>query len=327
MLRILLTGFCLAVFCVAAMSPATADDAVTLETIERWTEEVSNWGRWGDDDQLGTLNLITPKKRIAAARLVTAGVSVSLGHNALTEQSADNSSPYEHSMTTLDIPGAQDWRFDAVKVAPHGFAHTHVDALCHRLKAGKLYNGYSADTITDSGCAKVGIDNLSNGVFTRGVLIDIPRLKGVPWLEPGVAIYSRDLEAWERKAGVQVGAGDVLLVRTGRWARRAKLGPWAAGEGAAGLHPSCGKWLRERDIAAIGGDIGTDVNPSKVDGEPFPLHLLALYAMGMPIFDNLDLQALSEEAATQNRWEFLFTAAPLRVLGGTSSPLNPIATF
>ncbi len=327
MLKTLLLSFSFAGVCTAAITTANADETVTLETIERWVEEVSNWGRWGDADEAGTLNLITPAKRVAAARLVTEGVSVSLGHDAMTAKTVDNGSPYEHSMTTLDIPGAENWRFDAIKVAPHGFAHTHVDALCHRLKAGKLYNGFSADVITDSGCAKVGIDNLKDGVFTRGVLIDIPRLKGVPWLEPTVAIYPEDLEAWEKKVGVRVGAGDVLLVRTGRWARRAAQGPWPAGEGAAGLHPSCGKWLRERDVAVIGGDVGNDVNPSGIEGEPFPLHLLALYAMGMPILDNLDLERLAAEAAKQKRWEFLFTAAPLRIVGGTASPLNPIATF
>lgn len=310
-----------------ASSAANVHETPTIKTIDRWVQEVSNWGRWGDADESGTLNLITPEKRVAAARLVTAGISVSLGHNAMTEKTVDNNSPYEHSMITLNLPGAENSRFDSIKVESHGSAHTHVDALCHQLKAGELYNGYSADVITDSGCAKLGIDNLKNGVFTRGILIDVPRLKGVPWLEPGVAIYPEDLEAWEKQASIRVGAGDVLLVRTGRWARRAAKGPWPMSEGAAGMHPSCAKWLRERDVAAIGGDFANDVIPSGIEGVLFPLHLLAIYAMGMPIFDNLDLEALSAEAAKQKRWEFLFSAAPLRIVGGTASPLNPIATF
>jgi kynurenine formamidase len=157
--------------------------------------------------------------------------------------------------------------------------------------------------------------------------MDIPRLKGVDYLEPGTAIYAEDLEDWEKQAGFEVAEGDVLLLRTGRWARRDKEGPWRIDQEAAGLHASAVQWLRERGVSVLGSDAGSDVFPSGVEGYTHPVHILVLVALGMPIFDNLDLEALSEEAARQGRWHFLLTAAPMIIEGGTGSPLNPIATF
>jgi kynurenine formamidase len=190
-----------------------------------------------------------------------------------------------------------------------------------------MYNGYSRDLVTPEGCKKLAITNASDGIFTRGVLMDIPRLAGKPWLDPGTPIYPADLEAWEKKAGLRVGSGDVVLIRTGRWARWAAEGPWAIDQRSAGLHASSVAWLRERDVAVLGSDVASDVFPSGVEGESHPVHLLVLYSLGMPIFDNLDLDAVSEAAAARGRWEFLLTAAPIRITEGTGSPLNPIATF
>jgi kynurenine formamidase len=155
----------------------------------------------------------------------------------------------------------------------------------------------------------------------------MPRLKGVESLEPGTPIYPADLEAWEKQAGMKVSSGDVIFIRTGRWALRDAKGPWPASQKSAGLHASCARWLKQRDVAALGSDAASDVMPSGVEGVNQPIHQLVLIAMGMPIFDNCDLEALSQEAARQSRWEFLLTAAPLAVGGGTGSPLNPIATF
>ena len=192
---------------------------------------------------------------------------------------------------------------------------------------GRMYNGFPREAVTPEGCGRLAIDALKDGIFTRGVLIDLPRLRGERWLEPGTPIRPADLEAWEEHAGVKVSPGDVLLLRTGRWARRAAEGPWDVSQRSAGLHASCAPWLRERGVAVLGSDVASDVFPSQVEGYSHPIHLLALVAMGMPIFDNLDLEALGEEAAKRERWEFLLTAAPLPVPGGTGSPLNPIATF
>jgi kynurenine formamidase len=149
----------------------------------------------------------------------------------------------------------------------------------------------------------------------------------VPYLEPGAAIYPEDLDAWEKKTGIKIMAGDVIFVRTGRWARRAAVGPWAVNSGSAGLHASCARWIKQRDVAMIGSDAASDVIPSGVEGVALPIHQLMIVAMGVHIFDNCDLEALSEACAKRNRWDFLLTAAPIAVTGGTGSPLNPVAIF
>ena len=303
-------------------------DTVTRETVDRWMRELSNWGRWGDDDQMGTLNLITPEKRKQAARLVRTGVSVSLSRDTEKEEAIDNPSPFRHTMLNTGAnPVLGQFSVDTLEVSYHGYAHTHMDALCHMFYEGRLYNGFSQQEITDKGAGKLGILNVKNGIFTRGILMDIPRLKGVPYLEPGTPIYPSDLDEWEKKAGVRVSSGDVVFIYTGRWARRDEKGPWDVGQNMAGLYVSAAKWLKERDVAMIGSDAGSDVVPSGVEGVLMPIHQLALIAMGTPIFDNCDLEALAEEARRQKRWEFLLTAAPIAVPGGTGSPLNPIATF
>ena len=183
------------------------------------------------------------------------------------------------------------------------------------------------DVLEAGGARKLGIQNAKNGIFTRGVLVDIPWLRGVDFLEPGTAITSKDLEAWEAKTGVKVGSGDVLLIRTGRFERVRQKGQWNFLEGAAGSHASVAKWLKARDVAVIGSDGVSDVMPSGVEGLFNPLHELVLVGLGMPILDNLDLDQLAREARQRNRWTFLFIGAPLRVPGGTGSPLNPLAVF
>jgi kynurenine formamidase len=173
----------------------------------------------------------------------------------------------------------------------------------------------------------LAVTGFKGGIFTRGVLVDIPRLKGVPWLEPGTAIYPEDLDAWEKQAHVKVGPGDVVFIRTGRFARRAAKGPWAIKDGLAGLYITSAKWLHTRDVAILGSDAAEDVLPSGIDGISQPIHELVLVAMGMPIFDNCDLEEIAKEAAKRKRWDFLVTASPAAVPGATGSVLNPIATF
>ena len=190
-----------------------------------------------------------------------------------------------------------------------------------------MYNGFLRDQVTEKGAARLSIHKLKQGIFARGILMDMARLKGVAYLDPGTAIYPKDLEAWETKAGMKVESGDVVFIRTGRWARRAAVGPWDVGKNAAGLHASCAQWLKQRDVSILGSDASGDVFPSGVDGVTAPIHQLALVALGVHIFDHCDLEALAEAAAKRNRWEFLLTASPLAVPGGTGSPLNPIATL
>jgi kynurenine formamidase len=306
---------------VSTQRASQADRTVTKEQYERWKKELSNWGRWGKDDEIGTLNLITPAKRKAAAGLVREGVSVSLAGDPDTVKGVDNPSPYEHKMNGI---GSDQWG-----VSYHGIAHTHLDALAHINEDGVFYNGYhpNADEVLKAGHHfKNSIHNLKSGVFTRGVLIDIPRLKGVPYLEQGTPIYIEDLEAWEKQSGVKVGPGDALFVRTGVWARRKALGPYARGRTAkdAGLHPSVIPWLKARDIAIMGSDHPQYVSPSEITAAA---HDFALVYLGIHLLDNCDLEALSEAAAARKRWDFLLTMAPIPIVGGTGSPINPIATF
>ena len=301
---------------------------MTAADVERLVKELSNWGRWGKDDQLGTLNLITPAKRKQAAQLVKEGISVSLARIAETKVAPDNPRPFEHKMITTGRNSVGQWAMDRYSVAYHGLAHTHMDALCHLFHRGKMYNGFSRNEVGPDGANKLRIDNIKTGIFTRGILIDIPELRGVKYLDPGTPIYPEELDAWEKRTGLKVTAGDVVFIRTGRWARRDEVGAWDANEeGLAGLHASCAKWLKERDIAMLGSDAASDVIPSGIEGVTHPVHLLTLHAMGVHIFDNCDLEDLSKTAARLKRGEFLITAAPIRVKGGTGSPLNPIAAY
>lgn len=292
--------------------------------IERWSKELSNWGRWGKDDQLGAVHLITPAKRIEAAALVKDGTAVSLAHDDSIEQSVDNNPPFEHRMLTTGADRSAEFALDMYVVTYHTEFVTHLDALSHVFNGESLFNGFPRQSVTQAGAQKLDVLQLKDGIFTRGILFDIPRLKGRPYLNPGEAIYPADLELWERRTGIKVEPGDVVLIRTGRWERRKKLGPFIP---SAGLHASCAPWLHRHDVAVLGSDGASDVAPSGVAGVTMPIHLLAVGSMGMPILDNLDLDQLAEIAANHHRWVFLFTVAPEPVPGGTGSPVNPTAVF
>ena len=293
-------------------------------------KQLSNWNRWGKDDKLGAVNLITSAKRKQAAGLVKEGVSFSLAHDTIFEPAVDNPQPVIRKVTrpgsAASATGMSNTG-DTFFISYHGYVHTHMDALCHFLWDGQMYNGHSKDTVTENGATLNSIHNFKNGIVTRGVLMDMARHKGVEYLEPGAPIYPEDLDAWEKKARVKVGPGDVMFVRTGRWARRAAKGAWPISEGLAGLHVSCAKWMHERNVSILGGDGAQDVVPSGVEGVGQPIHVLVLVAMGMPIFDNCDLELIGREAEQRKRWEFMITASPAAVPGGTGSVLNPIATF
>jgi kynurenine formamidase len=306
----------------SSQSTSTPRHVVTESEYEQWKKTLSNWGRWGRDDEIGALNLITPAKRKQAAALVKEGVSVSMAADVDTVKAVDNANPYEITMNGIGS--------DRIAVSYHGIAHTHLDSLAHINFNGVFYNGYTPDpaVVAKDRHPKNSIHNVKNGIFTRGVLIDIPRLKGVPYLEPGTPIYVEDLEAWEKQAGVKVGPGDALFVRTGVWARRKAQGPWlrgrAPGGKSAGLDPSVIPWLKQRDIAILGSDHPQYVSPSNLSAA---VHDFALVYLGVHLFDNCDLEALADAAAAKKRWDFLLTAAPLPIPGGTGSPANPIATF
>ena len=299
-------------------------EPLPTDVVLAFHDSLSNWSRWGDDDQLGALNLITPDVTTAAAATVATGRTVSCARPLDTAPSADNPSPVAHHMTGTHTEG---WGADYVALAPHGFATSHLDALCHIFHEGKLYNGYATETVTAHGATRLGIHRLRSGIVTRGVLLDIPALRGVDALEPGEAIFPEDLEAAEERAGLRVRAGDALLVRTGRWRWREAHGPWDVALLAAGLDAACLPWLRARDVATLGSDGVSDVLPSRVDGVTMPIHTVAIVAMGVHLMDNLDLDALAAVCADEGRWGFLFVVAPLVLRRGTASPVNPIAVF
>lgn len=311
----------IAIFACASIAALAQQQKLNKAGVDALMRELSNWGRWGKTDQAGAVHLITPEVRKAAAALVKEGLSVSLSRRLDTEKALDNGAPFA-SKPIRD----GDFAMDEYTVSYHGFAHTHMDSLGHMAVGGKGYNGFAAPA-PGKGLDKLSIGNYKEGIFTRGVLIDLPKLKGVKYLEPGTAIYPSDLDAWEKSTGIKIGPGDAVLIRTGRWLRRAERGPWAAQETMAGLHASCARWLKQRNIAVFVSEGPGDVLPSGVDGVPWPLHQLLLVAMGTPMLDNCDFEDLTRTASARNRWTFLFTVAPLRVENGTGAPVNPIATF
>jgi len=311
-------------------------DPVTSEWMERVFEQVKNWGRWGPDDQRGALNYITPELRTAAARLVRDGTTVSCALDLAVEPAADNPTPAQHMMVAAgDARGSLDFgglemSLDYFGVACHGAAISHIDALCHVFVRGKMYNGYDASDVKSIGAMRNAIDSAAaDGIVGRGVLLDIPRLRGVPWLELSERIGPEDLLAAEREQGVEAREGDLLLVSTGRQARRASKGPWVVTEqGMAGLLPTCLPYLHERRIAVLGTDGFSDpIGDPPIEAWPVPIHQCCLVAMGVHLIDNLDLRALGSACAERRRWEFLLVVQPLRIARGTGSPVNPTAIF
>lgn len=315
--------------------PSTQDPAVRVELAQLagWESELSNWGRWGPDDQRGTLNLVTPAKTRAAAALVTEGVTVGLSHFVTEEEAIDSQTfaPTEHRMTSIDPETGQPrFALDAISFSLHDGQLSHLDALCHyrteRDGEWVIFNGYPQNLGPD-GCEDLAIDRMGSGYVTRGVLVDLPLLRGVAWLEPSTPIYVSDLVAWEEFAGVTVEPGDVLLVRTGRWAKRAAEGPWNYARGGAGLHASVLPWLHERGVALLVGDAVNDVQPSGVEGLNRPVHQITQVFMGLPLVDNGYLEDVARMAAELERWSFMVSWQIPAVPGGTAAPFAAVATF
>jgi kynurenine formamidase len=307
-----------------AEQPASAIPKVTDTDIKTWMSSLSNWGRWGKDDQQGTLNLITPAVRKQALALVREGTAVSLAHTIDKIPAPDSPQPLGQKMT-LDGAGHA---MDLYTIWYHGSVITHIDSLCHYSYENKIYNGFDRSQIAEGvGCPSNGVENQKDGIMTRGILVDLPLMKKVPYLPEGTPVTVADLEAWEKFANVKIRAGDAVFLRTGRWAQRVEKGPWNVARSAAGWHASVMPWLKQRDVALLGNDAVNDVQPSGVTGNARPIHQLAIVAMGLPLVDVMDLEAVAKVASRLKRWEFLLTAAPVPVLGGTGFPLNPIATF
>lgn len=303
-----------------------------------YVQTLSNWGRWGPEDELGTINLITPAKRLAAARLVEDGVAVTCARPIVTDITPDTTFQVLRFMVdsgegrASDPPARRLARRGAgefIGMVFHGYTVTHMDSPAHFFWDGRLYNGRSCDLVTSrEGATVESIELLHDGVVSRGVLLDVARARGVRWLEAGEGVMPEDLEAAERAVGLRVEPGDVLLVRTGYYARRLDEGPVnPLRAGAPGPHAALLPWLRERGIAVWGSDTHNDVTPTPYPAMGHPFHIGALVGLGLWLVDNMNLEGLARACAERGRWAFLLTLAPLRLRNVTGSPVNPIAMF
>jgi kynurenine formamidase len=294
-----------------------------------WMDSLSNWGRWGDEDQLGTLNLITPEVRRRAAATVRDGISVSCAWDVPTGPVG-----VEGAVTAMPNLAGTKFGYSGEQITSwtvHGFASTHLDALCHMFWDGQMYNGWSSDLVSaDEGATQLPITVARDGIITRGILLDVAAARNVSWLEPGEGVVPDDVEAAESRQGVTVESGDAVLLRTGFGRYRRETG-WLprAGHSASqpGWHAASLPWLRERGVSLIGCDTANDATPSGYPAMPLPVHVVGLVAMGLWLMDNCDLEGLSAAAARLSRWDFQLAICPLTLAGLTSSPVNPIATF
>jgi kynurenine formamidase len=283
---------------------------------------------WGGDDRRGSLNYITPAEVLAACGEVRQGRTVSLAAPVEHRVAADNPDPCRHQMKEplgADAGPGLSFSTDRIAMNVHGNADTHLDALCHVIFDGALYNGVPAGSITAQGAAELSVGLAAHGIVGRGVLLDVPRSRGVPWLEPGDHVTVEDLLAAERGQRVRLGQGDIALVRVGHRLRRREQGPWDAARARAGLHPAVLPLLAERKIAALGSDGNNDTAPSAAAGVDFPVHVLAVNALGLHLLDYLDFTGLTGTCEAAGHWAFLCVIAPLRLASGTGSPVNPIA--
>jgi kynurenine formamidase len=298
----------------------------------------SNWGKWGADDELGTLNYITPEMIVRSARLVKRGVTFSLAI-PLDSSGPQINQPRRFNPIHRMILTGPDFTTGAFKrPGGVGFADdmvimalqcaTQWDALSHCFLDGKLYNGYDANLVSSEGAKKNGIEKMARFIVTRGVLLDIPRVKGVEWLEPGYAITADDLEAATRAHRVTVGCGDALLVRTGQMTmcrRRKSWGDYAGGD-APGLSFHTADWLHAHEVAAVATDTwGMEVRPNEIADSYQPLHQILIPHMGLLVGEIFELDALADDCANDRIYEFQFAAPPLPITGAVGTPVNPLA--
>ena len=313
-----------------------------IDTVRELSNRYSNWGRWGDDDELGTLNHIEPEHRTRAARLVRSGKSISLGlpfdqdgpqtggfgrfnpiHNMIRD-GADIMA----GTTIRDFYGGNDRYLrgcDDMIIMPLQCG-TQWDALAHIFFEEKMYNGYSADQVSSKGALKNDIAKMAADITGRGVLLDVARYKGVDALEPGYAITTDDLEATADAHGVDVGKGDFVMIRTGQMgARRGDWGDYAGGD-APGLGLDAVPFVGDREVAAIATDTwGMEVLPNETVDVFQPLHIILIVHMGLLVGEIFELEALAADCAADGQYEFLFCAPPLPITRAVGSPANPIA--
>ncbi|HEY2054634.1 MAG TPA: cyclase family protein [Solirubrobacterales bacterium] len=295
-------------------------------------KRLSNWGRWGDEDERGTLNFITPRLVQAAGETIRTGrvfeLSIPIGRGGVPWGGVINRVDPLHLMsfvptvgeTTDAMFGSDDYIVMSLQASTQwdGFAHIGYDDY--------FYNGVHASELTWEGARRNGIDKTLPGMVGRGVLIDFARLHGVDWLEGGYEIGPDEIEAAEKEQGVRVGTGDAFIFRTG-WRRKALIEGWDGWlQTEPGLTADCAAWLRDREVAAVASD-NHAVEVTPVPGPPpaLPLHAVLIRDMGMPLGEIFDLEELAADCGADGRWEFLFSAPPLRVPGAVGSPVSPIA--
>ena len=296
----------------------------TVEEYQAYRTRLSNWGRWGANDQLGTLNHITEETVCAAAGLVRAGRRVSCANPLATEQVLSgprNPTPADHRMS-IGQGGCGDY----IGVSYHGFVNTHIDAFCHIFTSdAQLYNGRPAADVTEHGAESNSIDRWRSGIVTRGVLYDVVRRRGVDYVTFDQPVHGWELEDIAKAQGVTPRAGDAVLIRAGAtafWAAHPDFQPpWRA----PGVHASALEFLYEHDVALLGWDLMEAPGQDDYRAPALPIHSIAIPYMGLPLLDNANFEELAGVCAELGRWEFLFAVAPLVVNGGTGSPVNPIA--
>jgi kynurenine formamidase len=305
-----------------------SDFAMSEAEFRALHERLRRASAWVPADRRGALNNITMSDVIAAAGQVRVGRTVSLAA-PIQGPAADNPDPavhqLAHSAEGPERASGLTFATDRLALNIHGDADSHMDALCHVLFDGTLYNGVPDDTAAATGAAELSIDVASQGIAGRGLLLDIPRARRVDWLEPGDHVTADDLLAAESAQADRISQGDLVFVRVGHRARRRSVGAWDAAEARAGLHPSALELLAERRVGVLGSDGNNDTAPSAVEGVDFPVHVLAINAMGLHLLDYLDFEDLLALCRELRRWSFLCVLAPLRLPAGTGSPINPIA--
>jgi kynurenine formamidase len=313
----------------AAPGTAAGGTPWSEETFRDQLRAVSNWSRWGEDDTLGTLNYVTPEKIQGAAQLVQAGRRVALGR-PLEHGGGRGTEPVLHFMlrTGQDAPQrGQGTTRDWAGLPLHGPDNTHLDAFGHHTWDGACYGGRPArSAVTSDGALAGDIGPAADGIVSRGVLLDMPRALGLDWIPPERPVLTRDVDHCAAGQSVQVGPGDILLVRTGRGRAPARPEPSAATR-HTGLDPGVMTWLHARQVAVLGSDVDSEVRPARQSFVNSPVHALALVAMGLWLLDNADLEELAAVCAELGRWEFLCVITPLRIRRGTASPVNPLAIF
>ncbi len=302
------------------------DGVPTQDEVVAYLRDRSNWGRWGPDDQLGAMNLITPAKRAEAAALVRTGRSVSLSRDFPKTPGPGNPNPAQHWTRVMER-GAGGAAIDYYGIVYHGWAATHIDALCHVWSEAGMWGGRDPAEAFDAEGARWGaIHHWRDGIVTRGVLLDVPKHRGEPFVAVDRPVHGWELEEIARAQGVALEPGDALLVHSGReaWAAQAEGTAYGAGVSRPGLHASCLPFIRDNDVAVLVWDM-MDAQPTGYD-IPWTVHGV-VFAYGVGLLDNALLQPLAEACAEEGRYSFMLTVAPLPVVGGTGSPVNPIALF